>query len=156
MTHEYLLWLCLFAYAAHIFEEGVLGWKEWTDKFTGDSGLSWTDFYLANSAVIVTGFCCGMIGWKIPSFALLFPALQLINAIFFHIGPTIVFRVISPGVFTATFLFLPIASMTYHGALVDGVLTLETAALSFMFGTLVMSSPFFFLFIKRKMMDGKI
>ena len=131
------------------FEEGMLNWKDWANRGFGQGDVTWADFYLINGAVIMTGICCAMVGWQLPSFALMFPALQLINAIFFHIGPTIIQKQISPGVITATGLFLPIALLTYIGAYQDGVLTISVAALSFVFGALLMSAPFVFLAIKH-------
>ncbi|MBA3721874.1 MAG: HXXEE domain-containing protein [Parachlamydiaceae bacterium] len=86
-----------------------LNWKHWSETTLGLITLSWTDFFVANAAVIITGICGGMVGWKLPCFALILPALQLINGIEFHILPTIIQRRFSPGVLTAILLFLPIA-----------------------------------------------
>ncbi len=76
------------------------------------------------------------------------PALQLINGLGFHIFPTIAQKRFSPGVITAVLLFLPIASWCYYGAYQDGVLTVQNCLLSFLFGGLLMASPFIFLRIK--------
>jgi hypothetical protein len=80
-----------------------------------------------------------------PSFALLLPALQWINGLFFHIIPSLIQKRISPGVVTACVLFLPISTYTYVGAWKDHVLTWDVFILSFIFGALVMASPFIFL-----------
>jgi hypothetical protein len=51
-----------------------------------------------------------MIGWRLPEVSLTFPALALINSLFFHIGPPLVQRRFSPGTITAALLFLPSGS----------------------------------------------
>lgn len=107
--HEYLLWISLFAYAIHIFEESTLDWKTWAESTLGLKNLQWTDFYLANAAVVVAGVCAAQVGWQLPAFGLLLPALQLINGLFFHLLPTITYRKFSPGVITSCLLFFPIA-----------------------------------------------
>ena len=52
--------------------------------------LTWSDFYVINAIVVVTGISTAMIGWRLPEVSLTFPALALINSLFFHIGPTLV------------------------------------------------------------------
>ncbi len=145
MTHEYFLWICLFAYAVHIYEETVLNWKDWAESVSGLKNLEWSDFFVANAAVIVAGACAAQVGWRFPSFALLLPSLQLINGLFFHVIPTIVWRKFSPGVITSCLLFFPIASLTYWGAWVDNVLNINVVIFSLLFGSLVMALPFIFL-----------
>ena len=112
MTHEYLLWISLFAYVIHIYEEKILNWKSWAESVS-NLKLDWTDFYVANSGLIVAGMCAAQVGWRFPSFALFLPALQLINGLFFHVIPTIIWRRFSPGVITSCLLFFPIAILTY-------------------------------------------
>lgn len=148
MTHEYLLWISLAAYALHIFEEAALDWKGWTDwrmRALGVKSLSWGDFYVANAAVIIGGVCCAMVGWKLPMFSLLFPALQLINGAFFHVLPTLLYRRFSPGLFTACTLFFPIGIWVYWGAWSDGVLNIAVFVGSWLLGFAVMATPFVFL-----------
>lgn len=147
--HEYLLWISLFAYAFHTYEEVMLNWKKWAETALGLKNLTWADFYVANSAVVVAGVCAAMVGWKLPCFALLLPALQLINGLGFHIFPTLIQKRFSPGVLSATVLFLPIALWNYYGAYQDGVLTIRTTLLSFLFGGILMATPFVFLKLKK-------
>lgn len=151
MKHEYILWISLFAYAFHIFEEKIFNWKYWAESSSGLKGLTWTDFYVANAAVVVTGLSAAMVGWRLPGFALTLPALQLINGIGFHLLPTLLQRRFSPGVITSTFLFLPVALWAYYGAWADGVLTVVQALLSFVIGAIIMTSPFAFLKIKASL-----
>jgi hypothetical protein len=107
--------------------------------------LEWSDFYVANAGVIVAGVCAAQVGWRFHAFALLLPALQLINGLFFHVIPTIVRRKFSPGLITSCLLFFPIAILAYWGAWVDNVLSTGTIIFSLMFGAFVMAIPFIFL-----------
>ncbi|MBV9453380.1 MAG: HXXEE domain-containing protein [Rubrobacter sp.] len=50
---------------------------------------------------MVVGICTTMIGWKLPEVSLMFPALAMVNAVLFHIGPTLLQGRFSPGVITA-------------------------------------------------------
>lgn len=59
----------------------------------------------------------------------------------FHVGPTLVLRRLSPGVFSSTFLYLPIGVWIYFQALRDGVLTLQVAVSSVILGASVMCLP---------------
>ncbi len=148
ISHEFILWIALAAYALHVLEEQALGWKHWAESCLGLKGLEWATFYVANAAVMFLGIAAAMVGWKFPVFALVIPALQLINGVFFHIAPTIVQRKFSPGVITATLLFLPISVWAYLGAYRDGVLTPQVLIGSLILGALVMASPLIFLRIK--------
>lgn len=148
MHYEYLLWICLFAYACHIVEETILDWKSWAEATLGFKNLQWSDFFVTNAAVIAGGISMAMVGWRLPAFALAFPALQIINGIFFHIVPTIKFKRFSPGFITSCILFLPIGIWTFFGAWQDGVLFFSTLILSFVFGALLMATPIVFLLLK--------
>lgn len=145
MTHEYLLWISLFAYVLHIYEEHSLNWKEWASTTLHLRNLTWNDFYVTNSIVIVGGLCTAMVGWQLPFFALILPALQLINGLFFHIFPTIFLAKFSPGVITSTVLFLPIGIITFWGAHLDHALSGQAIFLTFLCAAILMSLPFVFL-----------
>jgi hypothetical protein len=153
ISHEYVLWIALTAYAIHILEEYELNWRDWARNVLR-LPVEWGSFYVVNSIVVVLGVCCAMVGWREASFALAFPALMLINATFFHVLPTVTTRVFSPGLATALVLFYPIAGWTYYGAWKDGVLTGRTVGLSVLFGALLMASPIVLLKNKhRKLFD---
>lgn len=145
MTHEYILWISLFAYALHIYEETVMDWKTWAESVSGFKNIQWVDFFVANAAVIVAGVCTAMVGWQMPSFGLLLPALQLINGLFFHLIPTIYYRRLSPGVITACLFFFPVGLWAYWGALTDGILSWSVLIASLTFACLLMTAPFVFL-----------
>ncbi|WP_150465807.1 HXXEE domain-containing protein [Francisella sp. SYW-2] len=151
MTHEYLLWIALAAYSVHVLEELSFNWKEWANSTLGLKTLEWNHFYVANSVVMFIAIAAAMVGWKLPAFGLIIAALMYVNGIFFHILPTIVQRKISPGVITATVLFLPVASWIYYGAYLDGVLSLANFTLSLVLGGLLMASPIVFIKLNQKL-----
>jgi hypothetical protein len=67
---------------------------------------------------------------------------MLINATFFHVLPFLVTKGrFSPGLGTAVPLFYPIAIWSYYGAYLDGVLSNQNLALSFLIGAGLMASP---------------
>ena len=82
--HDYLLWLTLAAYAVHVLEEATLNWKAWAINALHLTNVEWSIFDIANMAVMFIAIGAAMIGWKLPAFALIIPALMLINGIFFH------------------------------------------------------------------------
>jgi hypothetical protein len=147
MSHEYLLWIALFSYAIHMFEEYELNWRDWARSVLG-LPVDWNSFYIANGIVVVMGVCCAEVGWRAPWFGLGLPALMLINATLFHVAPTIAKRVYSPGLATALVLFYPSAGWAYYGAWADGVLTLGNGVGSVLLGAGVMATPIVLLKIK--------
>jgi hypothetical protein len=151
LSHEYIIWICLAAYGIHMLEEYELNWRDWA-TYVLKLPVDWASFYLVNALVVVLGICMAMVGWRQPWFALGLPALMLINATFFHVLPTLVKRVYSPGVSTAVLLFYPAAGWAYYGAHQDGVLTTEAIVLSFLFGAVLMASPIVLLKIKSRPM----
>ncbi|MCX7114502.1 MAG: HXXEE domain-containing protein [Gammaproteobacteria bacterium] len=88
MTHEYILWYALAAYAVHVLEETSLNWKAWAKIALKLKNVEWAIFDIANAAVMFIAIAAAMVGWKSPAFALVIPALMLINGLFFHIFPT--------------------------------------------------------------------
>ncbi len=117
--------------------------------------LTWSDFYVTKAIAVVTGISTAMIGWRLPEVSLTFPALALINALFFHIGPTLVQRRFSPGTITAVLLFLPVGIWSYYGAYLDGVLTLKASVLSTLGGALLMAYPIVLLRLKGRLPNYK-
>ncbi len=149
-SHEYVLWIMLFVYALHILEEHTLNWLDWA-RHVLKLDLSWADFYVTNSIVVVGGICTAMIGWQLPQISLTFPALAIVNALLFHIGPTLVQRRFSPGTITAVFLFLPVGAWSYYGAYLDDILTMRVAIVSVLGGALLMAYPIFLLRLKPRL-----
>lgn len=134
-----------------MLEEFELNWRAWAGNVL-KLPVDWPSFYIVNALVVVIGICCAMVGWREPWFALALPALMLINATFFHVLPTIVTRVYSPGVTTAIVLFYPAAIWCYYGAWQDKVLTFGNGLGSFALGTAMMASPIVLLKIKHRKM----
>lgn len=149
--HEYLLWLTLAAYAAHVLEEGTLDWKTWAVRSLNLPNVEWAIFDMANIAVMFIAIAAAMVGWKLPIFALIIPALMLINGLFFHILPTLLQKTISPGVITAILLFIPISIWVYYGAYQDGKLDALTLIGSLILGGLLMAFPIILLKLRAKL-----
>ncbi len=149
MQHAFWLWLNTAFYAAHVLEEYAYDWKTWATRSLG-LAVDWTTFYIANAVVIILGICCAAVGWQLPAFSLSYPALMIINALVFHMLPTIAQRRFSPGLITAVVLFLPSASWTFYVAAQDGVLTVSNTLIAISAGALVMAYPIFLLKTKDK------
>lgn len=141
MSHSYVLWIAVFAYALHIVEEYTFDWKGWAVNVL-KLPVDWTHFALVNGAVLVLGVSCSAVGWSLPAYALSLPALMVINATFFHLLPFLATRGrFSPGLGTAVLLFYPISIWAFYGAYQDGVLSVSTLINSFVIGALLMASP---------------
>ena len=149
--HEYLLWLPLAAYAVHVLEEAVLNWKCWAASSLKLTNVNWAIFDVANLAVMFITIATAMVGWQLPAFALMITALMLINGIFFHILPTLTQGKFSPGVITASVLFVPLSFWIYWAAYNDNVLSIGTFVLSLILGGLLMAAPILFLKLRDKL-----
>jgi hypothetical protein len=147
MKHEYFLWASFVGYFFHVFEEFFFDWKSWVEKISKLSNIRWRDFFVMNGALLALGLASTLVGWRLAWVGLFMPALQLINGVFFHLIPSIIFRRLSPGIFTSFFLFLPLGILCYWGAWVDKELTIKVVILSFTLASFAMIFPFlFFLF----------
>ncbi len=143
-------WALSVAYSAHILEEYILDWKSWAEKTSGLK-MDWSEFLLANAAVIVLGICCSAVGFDCPVFAYLFVGLATVNALFAHIGTTIAKRCFSPGVITSILFFLPLSAWAYYIAWEKEILTPLFLTLSLVGGFLIMSFPVMLQLLKQKM-----
>jgi hypothetical protein len=142
-------WILTVAYAGHILEEYVLDWRKWAEE-TSKLKLEWTEFFVANFAVIVLGICCSVVGFDCPLFAYMFIGLAATNAVFAHIGTTIIKKRFSPGLITSIFLFIPICTLAYIIAGEKGLLTYTFMLVTIGGGLLIMSFPIFLQLIKHK------
>jgi hypothetical protein len=150
MDLSHWIWLATAAYSVHILEEFMLDWRDWARHVIG-LPVEWSDFYVVNAIVIALGICAANLANAAPAIALAYPALLLINGIFFHILPVIKTRGrFSPGVITAVLLFLPIGILSYCAADRAGVLNASTLICSILIGAALMASPIVFLTIKSK------
>jgi hypothetical protein len=149
MNHEIWLWVATAAYGLHALEEFMLDWKTWANKVLR-LPVDWPLFYVVNSLVVVLGISASIVGWRLPAVALAFPALMLINAVFFHILPFVVKKKFSPGLISAVGLFLPLGSWLFYGANRDGVLSATTAIIAVALGAALMAYPIVLLKLKDK------
>jgi hypothetical protein len=127
----------------------MFDWKTWANRVL-NLPVDWPDFYVTNSLVVVLGIATAQIGWKIPVLSLAFPALMVINAIFFHIMPFVVTKKFSPGLITAVLLFLPLGYWIFRAADADGVLTWPIGVSAFAIGAALMAYPIVMLRLKDK------
>jgi hypothetical protein len=136
-TSEWTLWVVAVSCSFHVAEEYLTGWQEWARQTLGIV-MPTTRFLVAN-AVLVVALLLARVGWRRPALSLVIPSATLVNAIFFHILPTIVQGRVSPGIYTAALLYLPFSSWALVGAARDGVArtAIATAVVA---GTLMMSS----------------
>jgi hypothetical protein len=146
-------WILTAAYAGHIFEEYVLDWRKWVQE-TSKLKLEWTEFFVANFAVIVLGICCSVVGFDCPLFSYMFVGLAATNAIFAHIGTTIVKRKFSPGTITSILLFVPVCTWAYIIAAGKGILTYPFILITVGGGLLIMAFPIILFFVKNRNADS--
>jgi hypothetical protein len=150
MKPDYIFWVALAAYALHILEEYSYDWKTWAQKIL-KLDVDWNTFYITNIIMLFVGIACAEIGWAHPTFSLIFPALMVINALFFHILPYIRSkRKFSPGLITAIFLFLPIGLACFNDALNLRIST-KSIVIAALCGAFLMAYPIFLL--KTKNLD---
>jgi hypothetical protein len=154
MSHEWVLWVLTTAAALHVIEERGMGWQGWAAQTLGPRlGVipSWSDFWATNGLLIVFGISAAAVGWRAPAFALAFPALSLINAVFFHLLPTIQARRPNPGVLTAVLFYLPIGIWAYLAASSDRALDLGTVILSVVIGAVAMAAAIGLLAVQPRL-----
>ena len=135
-TNEWTLWVVAASCAVHPIEEYFTGWQRWASQTLGIV-MPTALFAFMNAALLVAAVSLARIGWRRPTLSLIIPAATLINAIFFHILPTVVQHRVSPGVYTATLLYMPFSSWAFFGARRDGI-PWRTMAVAFVAGTLLM------------------
>ena len=151
--HDWVLWILVAASALHVVEEHALGWQGWAAGWLGDRfGVTptWMDFWPTNGFLIVIGIAAAAVGWRAPAFALALPAGLLINAVFFHLLPSLTAGRPNPGLFTAVSLYIPIGVWAYAAASDDGVLDAGTLVLSTILGALAMASVIVILALKKR------
>ena len=136
-------------YALHVIEELMFDWRGWARAIL-KLPVEWNSFYVTNAAVMVLGIVAANRADSFPSLALAFPALMIVNAVFFHVVPFAVTRGrFSPGLITAIALFLPTGLWCYHAASVAGILSSEAFWISALLGALLMAFPVVLLKLSR-------
>ena len=150
MNLTHWIWLATAAYGIHALEELILDWRDWARAVIG-LPVEWAHFYVVNFLVIILGIVAANLAEVAPAVALSFPALMLINGIFFHIVPVIFTRGrFSPGLFTAIVLLLPVGFACYRVARNAGELDLFSLVLSLLIGAALMATPIVLLRIKNR------
>ncbi|RAI43235.1 HXXEE domain-containing protein [Rhodoplanes roseus] len=150
MTLADLAWLSMAAYAIHILEEYTFDWRNWARAVIG-LPVEWPDFYVTNSVVVALGIAQAMLAPTLPWAPLVYAALMIINAIFFHILPFVKTRGrFSPGLITAVLLFLPLGIAVFRAAGAQGDLDATTVTGAILGGALLMASPVVMLNLKGR------
>jgi hypothetical protein len=136
-TSEWTLSVVAVSCALHATEEYLTGWQEWARQTLGII-MPTTRFLAANAILVVAALLLARVGWRRPALSLLIPSATLVNAVFFHILPTIVQSRVAPGLYTAALLYVPFSTWALVGAARDGVrrTAIGTALLA---GTLMMA-----------------
>jgi hypothetical protein len=119
-TSEWTLWVVAVSCALHVAEEFFTGWQEWAREALGIV-MPTATFLTMNAVLVIAALLLARVGWRRPALSLVIPSATLVNAIFFHMLPTIVQSRVSPGLYTATLLYLPFSSWALIGAARDGV-----------------------------------
>jgi len=135
-THEWTLWVVAASCALHPTEEYFTGWQPWAVEALGIA-MPTSRFVTMNLVLVVMACVLARVGWKVPTLSLIIPAATLVNAIFFHILPTVVQKRISPGIYTASILYVPFSTWAILGAWRDGV-PKRSIGLAVLLGTLMM------------------
>jgi hypothetical protein len=143
-----LAWLGMAAYAAHILEEYTLDWRNWARGVLG-LPVEWSDFYVTNGVVVALGIAQAMLAPTLPLAVLSYVGLEFINAVLMHITPVIRTRGrFSPGVITATLIFLPLSIATFWTAWHTGIATVGDIVLGLVIGGLLLAFPIVMLKVK--------
>ena len=135
-TSEWTLWAVAASCALHVAEEYFTGWQEWARETLGIV-MPTARFLFINAVLVAAALLFARTGWRRPALSLVIPAATLVNAVFFHILPTVVQGRVSPGVYTAALLYVPFSSWAFLGAWRDGV-PKRAMAVALITGTLMM------------------
>lgn len=141
MNHDWWLWVLGLATALHVMDEHASGWQGWAVRTFGKRlGVrpTWADFTVTNAALLFMSIATASVGWRAPWFALSLPALCLINAVVFHLLPSIVQKRPNPGIVTTMALYVPLSMVVYFAAHQDDVLSGQAILWSSVTGAVVM------------------
>jgi hypothetical protein len=96
------------------------GWQQWARQALGIA-MPTSIFIVMNVVLTIAALAFARSGWRRPAVSLIIPTATLVNALVFHIAPTIIQQQVSPGLYTAILLYLPFSSWALVGAARDGV-----------------------------------
>jgi hypothetical protein len=120
--HEFTLWVVVMVLGLHFLEEFALDIRTWLQGVF-NVPVTWEQCHLVNAAVTLMAIGGAMIGWRKAELSLIMPAILIVNAFFFHLAFSIIWRSYSPGTVSALLLFVPSGVWCFIGAHRDGVLT---------------------------------
>ena len=128
---------CL-VYALHMVEEFTLGFVEWGDRYFGN--FDWTQNLIGNAGFFVFLSLACFLYYKNPSkylWAGMSAPMWVLSNAFIHISATILGAEYSPGVVTATVLYIPggVYFLVKWGR--KGLLTWKNGILSFAVGGMI-------------------
>jgi len=148
MTMTMLGWLGMAAYSAHILEEYTFNWRNWARGVLG-LPVEWSDFYVTNGVVVALGIAQAMLASELPLAVLAYAGLMLINGVLMHIVPFVRTKGrFSPGLITATLLFLPLGIATFRTAIATGVADIALVVAGLAIGGLTLAYPIVMLSVK--------
>ena len=147
MNFSLLILIC--AYFLHMIEEYKCGWLKWARSLSG-LAIREIEFIIVNALVLIIGISCTIIGYSCPIISLSFAGLVLVNALFAHIGTTIVKHIYSPGTITSIFLFLPLGIWVYYDSIARNIISVYAVFITLIIGFAMMSVPIIFQIIKSK------
>ena len=122
-------------YALHMVEEFIFGFVEWGNQYFGD--FDWTQNIIGNAGFFIFLALACYLYYRNPAKYLwvgMSAAMWVLANAFIHISATLLGGEYSPGVVTATLLYLPGGVYFLEMWRSKGVLNLKNIALSFAVG----------------------
>jgi hypothetical protein len=119
-THQWTLWGVALGCVVHPIEEFTSGWPSWAGQTLGIVVPTWL-FVMMNAILAIAAITLAPMGWRRSALTLIIPVATLLNAIVFHIGPSIAQRHPAPGIYSAVLLYVPFGIWALVGAARDGV-----------------------------------
>lgn len=129
--------ICLF-YGLHMVDEFTLGFVPWADQYLGRFDLKQN--IIGNSIFFIcVAAACSMYYIDQQKYLLagMSAAMWILSNAFLHVSSTIMGREYSPGVVTATVLYIPGGLYFLSTWAGEGLLTWQNVALSFVIGGLM-------------------
>lgn len=125
-------------YALHMVEEFTLGFVEWADRYFGT--FDWTQNLIGNAGFFAFLFLACCLYYRNPDrypWAGMSAAMWVLCNAFLHVSATILGGEYSPGVVTATILYIPggIYFLVMWGR--KGLMTWKNVILSFAVGSII-------------------
>lgn len=133
------IFLFCFIYALHMVEEFSLGFVEWGDRYFGS--FDWTQNLFGNAMFFVLLSTACYMYYRNPTrhlWAGMSSAMWVLGNAFLHISASILGGEYSPGVVTATVLYIPAGLYFLVNWARKGLVTWKNLALSFSVGAMIL------------------